>query len=956
MRSRLHALPILAAFVVLLAQAPGASAQYMYLDSNGDGIHTTADQVSPAGVTTIDIWLDTSENRDGSRAECPNDGTRYNYFSYVFSLGVFDGTASWGPFTNLQTGMPVHFGRRESATEYVDGYGGIDERPPGLYRLGSIVMTTLSGSPRVEIVPSTSISNERTSFGSTCPGMNFDNTIRLAVEWSDVDGLPFGSGGGPNQPPTLGPTAPITVSEGASTARPVTATDADGQPLTFSKTSGPEFFHVSTLNAEAGLGELFAFPRNGDAGQHDATVQVTDGIAPVTRSVSITVPEGAGHAPVLAPVPGVLAVTQHVTLVDLTASDPDGDAVTFALESGPPYASVETLRSAPGAARGRLRLAPGFCDVGESVARITASDGRLGHGADVAIRVVPLAPAPEEPVRRAESSKFPVGVVLADLDRDGHLDAVTSSFDKGVAILTGTGDGTLDPKTDLPTILGGSWPATIASGDLNEDSYPDVVVAGFTEPIVTVLLSRNGSLDRGTPIGTPVGPAGVSIADLNMDGHLDLIVSNVGSNSISVFLGSGDGTFGAMRETSVGDSPVGSAVADLNLDGIPDVAVAQLRSQTVSILLGIGNGFFHPRSDIALGGSPVAVAAADLNEDGAPDLAVANYLGASVQILAGNGDGTFDTAVSLPGPPSARPQLMAVGDLNLDGRPDLAVADVGRGYVLHNQGGLAFSDPVILVSALGIALGDLNEDGFLDIALVNEAFDGEVWSMLSTEGGQGSVAARAFPARSSPIGLGPNGQDVCVRLEPIHGSYESSELDLASITLQSEGTGSVESIQSVPAKRAVQDDADRNGVPDVAVCFAREDFAQLFDAVRGKAVVVARLQGSLLDGRPFCSSITLNVMGGNSGTLAATVSPNPLNPRATLRFTTSRSGAVKVRMYDLHGRVVRTLLERSILPAGSHDMEIDGRGRNGQTLASGIYFYEVEAAEGTVRGRMTVLK
>jgi hypothetical protein len=300
---------------------------------------------------------------------------------------------------------------------------------------------------------------------------------------------------------------------------------------------------------------------------------------------------------------------------------------------------------------------------------------------------------------------------------------------------------------------------------------------------------------------------------------------------------------------------------------------------------------------------------------------------------------------------------VAVGDLNLDGRPDLAVADVGRGYLLHNQGGLTFSDPVILVSALGLALGDLNEDGFLDVALVNEAFDGEIWSMLSTEGGEGSVAARAFPARSAPIGVGPNGQDVCVRLEPIQGSYESSELDLASITLTSEGTGSVESIPSVPAKRAVQDDADRNGVGDVAVCFAREDFARLFDTIRGKAVVGARLQGALLDGRPFCASVTLNVMGGGvGGTLVATVSPNPLNPRATLRFTTTREGAVTIRVYDLHGRVVRTLLERATLPSGSHHVEIDGRGQNGQTLASGIYFYEVEAVEGTVRGRMTVLK
>ena len=119
-------------------------------DSNGDGIHTAADEVGSGGVTSIAIWLDTAENRDGSRAECPNNGTRYEFFSYVFCLRVSDGTASWGPYTNLQTAMPVHFGRRESATEYVDGYGGIEVQPPGRYLLGTIVMTTLSGAPRVD--------------------------------------------------------------------------------------------------------------------------------------------------------------------------------------------------------------------------------------------------------------------------------------------------------------------------------------------------------------------------------------------------------------------------------------------------------------------------------------------------------------------------------------------------------------------------------------------------------------------------------------------------------------------------------------------------------------------------------------------------------------------------------------------------------------------------------------
>jgi flagellar hook assembly protein FlgD len=61
-------------------------------------------------------------------------------------------------------------------------------------------------------------------------------------------------------------------------------------------------------------------------------------------------------------------------------------------------------------------------------------------------------------------------------------------------------------------------------------------------------------------------------------------------------------------------------------------------------------------------------------------------------------------------------------------------------------------------------------------------------------------------------------------------------------------------------------------------------------------------------------------------------------------------------MFDLQGRVVRTLEDRAMVPAGIHDVLIDGRNAAGQTLASGIYFYQVETVEGSLRGRITVLK
>lgn len=88
----------------------------------------------------------------------------------------------------------------------------------------------------------------------------------------------------------------------------------------------------------------------------------------------------------------------------------------------------------------------------------------------------------------------------------------------------------------------------------------------------------------------------------------------------------------------------------------------------------------------------------------------------------------------------------------------------------------------------------------------------------------------------------------------------------------------------------------------------------------------------------------------------ASVSPNPLNPAGVLAFRTSRQGPVTVRMFDLSGRLVRTLVESQILPAGSHEAPIDGHGAGGEILATGVYFYRVETADGAATGRFTIMK
>jgi flagellar hook assembly protein FlgD len=95
---------------------------------------------------------------------------------------------------------------------------------------------------------------------------------------------------------------------------------------------------------------------------------------------------------------------------------------------------------------------------------------------------------------------------------------------------------------------------------------------------------------------------------------------------------------------------------------------------------------------------------------------------------------------------------------------------------------------------------------------------------------------------------------------------------------------------------------------------------------------------------------------GSGGSLAASVSPNPLNPQATLSLVTTKPGAIRVTLYDASGRFVRTLERRANAPAGTHDIRIDGRDGRGNRLATGVYFYRAETPEGAASGRFTILK
>ena len=331
----------------------------------------------------------------------------------------------------------------------------------------------------------------------------------------------------------------------------------------------------------------------------------------------------------------------------------------------------------------------------------------------------------------------PTGLIVTDFNHDGKLDIVIGSgstdiiapdFGSGdVGVLLGNGDGTFQggPVYSLP-----SQPYGISAGDLNGDGKPDVVTPNQMSDSLSILLNQgNGTFGQPASYslassgGNPAGPHGVAIADLNGDGKADLAVANISSGSVAVAFGNGNGTFQAPTFYTTGNSSSSVAAGDLNGDGKPDLVVANLGniaaggtdSGNVSILLAKGGGTFQAAANITAGVQPGAVLIKDLNGDGKPDLAVLNVgltqgfsaapNAGGVSVFLGKGDGTFQPAVNYA--VGTNPSAMAVGDVNGDGKPDLVVATAQSNFsgvvaVMLGNGDGTFQSPAYYPGQTGV--------------------------------------------------------------------------------------------------------------------------------------------------------------------------------------------------------------------------------------------------------------
>jgi hypothetical protein len=325
----------------------------------------------------------------------------------------------------------------------------------------------------------------------------------------------------------------------------------------------------------------------------------------------------------------------------------------------------------------------------------------------------------------------------------------------------GTGPLSFSSLSNSFNLNGGNGPLGLAIGDIDGDGKPDLVLANDYDATIWIYrnIGSNGNLAAASfaaPVILSAGPVGsfpdnlvqLVLADLDGDGRLDIVTENEETGMVNVFQNlSSPGSlttssFGPRIDLPVGSQPVSVAVGDMDGDGKPDIIAANFGSGTLSILRNLSTGglltsnSFAAAMSLSAPGNPSQVLAQDLDGDGKADLVVANYNTSSGISIFRNtstpGTFSFASRVDLSTPSSAEVAI-AIGDIDGDGNQDVVVGSYNTANfsVYRNIGSPgsvsvgSFAAPVTFATGPdiprgGIALGDIDGDGKLDLAVVGQ--------------------------------------------------------------------------------------------------------------------------------------------------------------------------------------------------------------------------------------------
>lgn len=344
----------------------------------------------------------------------------------------------------------------------------------------------------------------------------------------------------------------------------------------------------------------------------------------------------------------------------------------------------------------------------------------------------------------------------------------------GNPVMPGFSGGTnFGSKFNFPT---GIEPTSVKIGDLDGDGKPDLISTNSTSNSISILRNTHNGLNQvsfnsKTDFLVQKYPSDVSLADFDGDGKLDLAVANSSEGTVTTYKNEstpGSFVFTNMRSFSTNRQPSSISVGDLNGDGKTDIVVCNGNDKTVSVLLNIsntsgfipeiipidktngksvgkseqpyqnemilGNIYFSNKLDFVVGNEPSNVVIEDLNGDGKPEIIVANFISSSFTVLTNtttSGNLSFNSRIDFP--TNVSPLSMKIGDVNLDGKRDIALSMIdGTIAIFKNTSSnnsidfipsINYSIGSVLSFSSSITMGDINGDRKPDLAISNKGTD-----------------------------------------------------------------------------------------------------------------------------------------------------------------------------------------------------------------------------------------
>jgi hypothetical protein len=290
------------------------------------------------------------------------------------------------------------------------------------------------------------------------------------------------------------------------------------------------------------------------------------------------------------------------------------------------------------------------------------------------------------------------------------------------------------PYVEIPT---GSWASVVAIGDVNNDGLKDVVVgAGYyfdadNDYKINVFLQNNmGFLNSPIKYSYPVSYPGlktIDIADFNNDNRNDVIIGY--DTKVGIFYQNSGGTLNAVNEIQVGQAIYSLKAADLSNDGLADFAVSCASGGAMKVFFQQPGGIFNPVNYASPSYSYTEIHIADMNVDGKNDIICMTGTN-TVNVFFQNTTGTFNGFI-----PNSSTSIngIAVGDLNNDGRPDIAASKGGNSpsakivLWMQNPATSLMNAPSEIAAydiPEPIEIADLNNDGKNEIVAAHGGWNG----------------------------------------------------------------------------------------------------------------------------------------------------------------------------------------------------------------------------------------